>query len=376
LRRELTRELERIEVPDEHAARERAWGVLSTAFAERTPVEHRARKLRPALALAVVLAVVASAISAPGKAVLDQIRDVVGVQHAAPALFSLPSGGKLLIRSDGGVWVAQANGSTRRLGAWNQASWSPFGRFVVAARANELTTLEPDGQVHWTLARPAVSAPSWGGTRTDTRIAYVSGRSLRVVAGDGTDDRSSCADAVGGVTPAWQPGAHRVLAVAAPDGVVSVYGVDGCRLLWRARPGSIPRKLAWSSDGRLLLVLSRPGLRVYDGHGHVVARDDPSDATFDTDAAFVPGSHRLVAVRVHGAQSDVFDVRTGRSLFHVAGALDQVVPGPDGRWLLVTWPSADQWVFVRSNGRGIRAISNISEQFDSGAFPEVEGWAP
>ena len=174
----------------------------------------------------------------------------------------------------GGVWVAQANGSTRRLGAWNQASWSPFGRFVVAARANELTTLEPDGQVHWTLARPSVSAPSWGGTRTDTRIAYVSARSLRVVAGDGTDDRSSCADIVGRVTPVWQPGAHRVLAVAAPDGVVSVYGVDGCRLLWRARPGSIPRKLAWSSDGRLLLVLSRPGLKVYDGRGHIGRRGD------------------------------------------------------------------------------------------------------
>jgi hypothetical protein len=35
---------------------------------------------------------------------------------------------------------------------------------------------------------------------------------------------------------------------------------------------------------------------------------------------------------------------------------------------------ADQWVFVRADGGGIRAVSNISSQFGSGAFPHVGGW--
>ena len=94
------------------------------------------------------------------------------------------------------------------------------------------------------------------------------------------------------------------------------------------------------------------------------------------DAAFVPGSREVLVVRVHGSQSDVFALHTGRSLFHVAGMLAQIAPSPDGRWLLVTWPNADQLIFVRADGRGIRAVSNISGQFRSGTFPTVEGWAP
>jgi hypothetical protein len=40
----------------------------------------------------------------------------------------------------------------------------------------------------------------------------------------------------------------------------------------------------------------------------------------------------------------------------------------------VGWPMADQWVFVRVGGEGIRAVSNVSEQFRSRSFPRVEGW--
>ena len=104
-----------------------------------------------------------------------------------------------------GVWVVQADGSKRRLGGWREASWSPFGRFVVVARANELAALEPDGDVRWSLARPRVRFPRWAGDRIDTRIAYVSGRSLRVVAGDGTGDRLLRRN-VASVAPAWLPG--------------------------------------------------------------------------------------------------------------------------------------------------------------------------
>jgi hypothetical protein len=61
-----------------------------------------------------------------------------------------------------------------------------------------------------------------------------------------------------------------------------------------------------------------------------------------------------------------------RVLFSTTGRLGQVVPSPDGRWLLVTWPEADQWLFVPTNGGRVRAVGNISAQLGSG-FP-VAGW--
>ena len=34
---------------------------------------------------------------------------------------------------------------------------------------------------------------------------------------------------------------------------------------------------------------------------------------------------------------------------------------PNGRWLLLDWPSADQWLFV--SGSHVRAVSNIEQEF-------------
>jgi len=369
------RELERIEIPYEQGARERAWNVVQAAFADRLPVERTSRRLRPVLALAVVLAVVAAAISPPGRAVIDEIREAVGIERAQPALFSLPSSGRLLVASDAGIWVVQEDGSRRLLGDYREATWSPFGRFVVAARENELAALEPDGDVRWTLARPDVRSPHWTGSEADTRIAYVDRTGVRIVAGDGTEDRLLAAGVRGPI--AWRPGAGFVLAyVTARD--VRVQDVDSGRVTWRVRRagGQSPiRALEWSSDGRLLLVLQPYGLRVYEVRGRVAAKDDPSDATQDADAAFRPGVLDAAFIRAQGSQSTVFWLATGTPLFSGTGEFDQVTWSPDGRWLLVSWPTADQWVFVRAAGaRRIRAASNISEQFRSRSFPRVEGW--
>ena len=65
---------------------------------------------------------------------LDEIREVVGVEESAPALFSLPASGQLLVTADSGAWVVDEDGSKRLLGGYREASWSPFGRFVVASR--------------------------------------------------------------------------------------------------------------------------------------------------------------------------------------------------------------------------------------------------
>ena len=184
----MKQELERIQIPDEDGARERSWAVVSAAFAEREP-QPRRRSWKPVAAVALAVVVVAGLLSPPGRAVLDEIRQVVGVEGSAPALFSLPAPGRLLVTAGSGVWIVDEDGSKRLLGDYREASWSPFGRFVVAARANELVALTPDGTVRWSLARPEVRLPRWGGSRTDTRIAYFSRGQLRVVGGDGKGDR-------------------------------------------------------------------------------------------------------------------------------------------------------------------------------------------
>jgi hypothetical protein len=62
-------------------------------------------------------------------------------------------------------------------------------------------------------------------------------------------------------------------------------------------------------------------------------------------------------------------------VFRGTGEFRDTARTPDGRWLLVTWPTADQWVFVRlSGGRKIVAVSGITEQFGGGAFPRIAGW--
>ena len=364
-------DLENIEIPSEHDARERTWAVVRTAFADRQPVERRARRLRPALALAVGLAFVAAVLSPPGQAVIDEIREVVGVERAQPALFSLPAEGDLLVASDVGIWVVHEDGARRLLGDYREASWSPFGRFVVAVRENELAALEPDGDVRWTLARRDVTSPRWAGTQTDTRIAYVDRSGIRLVAGDGTGDRLLVPSVRGRL--AWRPGTGLVLAYASSR-EVRVLDVDTGRTLWRTqRRSAAPlTTVEWSSDGQRLLVLSPDALAVYDARGRVVDRNDPSEGRFDVDAAFQPGTYRVSIARVHGSQSTVVGRRT---LFNGFGEFREIAWSPNGRWLLVTWPTADQWVFVRAGlGKRIRAVSNVSEQFRSRAFPRVEGW--
>ena len=75
-----------------------------------------------------------------------------------------------------------------QLGTYADAEWSPHGLYVVATRRNELTALDVDKGVRWSLARHDVAWPAWTGSRTDTRIAYLAASGLRVVGGDGHGD--------------------------------------------------------------------------------------------------------------------------------------------------------------------------------------------
>jgi hypothetical protein len=365
--------LEQIAVPDAAAARERARRTVLAAFDAREPVS-RPRRGR-AVAIAVALAAVGLALAAaspPGMAVVDRVREVVGVERSAPALFSLPAPGRLLVASDDGVWVVEADGGKRLLAGYREASWSPFGRFVVALRRNELAALEPDGGVRWTLARPAVRDARWGGSDVDTRIAYLSRGELRVVAGDGSGDR-----AVGparAVAPAWRPGPGHVLTYVDRSNRVVTRDLVTGRVLWRVRGDGATEALEWSSDGRRLHVRRGGRIDVLTGDGRpwTGLRAPTGNVVGD---ALRPASHAWAATLEKGARSEVLVVGepSGR-VFAGRGRLSDLAWSPDGRWLLIAWPAADQWVFVGPGGR-LRAVADIRRQFHSrSGFPRVEGW--
>jgi len=346
------------EAPEEARAQARTWDVVAAAFAEREPVRRRHVPVRPLVALAIVGALAAVAFTPPGHAVIDSVRKAVGIENARRALYSLPTRGRLLV----GPWIVSADGSTRNLGSYDDTSWSPFGRFVVATRGDTLYALQPDGTVRWKLGRPVVRAPRWGGTHVDTRIAYFSGQRLRVVGGNGEGDHEVGPVMGGLVAPAWRPGgAPFTLAYADIRGRVWVFEPDTGKLLFRTHAGPAPLKLAWSADGSRLLVLRRRTADVYDTHGRRLTHF----AGRFVDAAFV-GAH-IALLSPHAVTLG------GRTLFRTTGRLRQVVPSPDGRWLLLTWPEADQWLFVRTAGRHrVTAAANIAEQLGGGFA--VDGW--
>lgn len=358
---------------------ERAWEVVRRAFEERQPRPRRRAGgpvLAAAVAAAVVVVVAAAVLTPPGRAVFERVRQAVGVEHAAPALLSLPAPGKLLVESAerGGTWIVDADGARRRIGAWEYASWSPHGRFVVVAGRDELAALDPQGRVRWMLRRRDVAWPAWEGTDVDTRIAYSDADGLRVVAGDGTDDRLLDANAAA-EPAAWDPARLHTLAYES-GGAVVLQQVDTGRVAWRAGVSAYGT-LEWSSDGRRLAVVSPHRITVLDGRGRPVRWIGSLSGDLLA-ASFQPGTHRLaVEVREAGPGGRRSEVRLvdvdrpghARLLFAGPGVFGDVVWAPNGRWLLVDWPTANQWVFLQ--GSRVHAVANVAQQ-----FPRPDGLGP
>jgi len=348
---------------------QRTWEVVRRAFEEERPPVRRSRASN-SLLLATVLAglvtaTVAAAASPSGRAVLDQVRRAVGITHADAALFSLPAPGRLLVVSSegGGVWLAHDNGYKRKLGPYEDAEWSPHGLYVVATTKNHLVALDVEHGVRWTLARHDPVWPRWEGTRTDTRIAYLTRAGLRVVAGDGTGDRLLDRYA-GDVPPAWDPGRLHTVAYYT-GGAIVLRNADSGRIVWRAPIDVTPSGLTWSDDGRYLAVTSSPKSVVLDAGGRLRRSISMLGAEL-LETAFKPGTHLLaVSLRLRQrSQIRLVDVdHPGRAslLFAGPGDFGDVAWSPNGRWLLLNWPSANQWLFV--SGARVHAVGNIGQEF-------------
>jgi len=359
--------------PGEREAGERSWEVVREAFDQRVP-SPRQRNRRPLVAaIAIAVGILAASFSPPGLAVWSSIRDAVGTEDH---LLSLPTRGRVLVNSQAGAWVVQRNGSKRLLGGYIDAAWSPHGLYLAAAHGNDLVALEPNGRVHWKLPRTSpIGGPQW--SYEGYRIAYLSGPALRVVNGDGTGDHLLAANAVRSGLPAfsWRPGTHQLAYKNARNELV-LRDADRGRVLWRRRTSGIAR-LLWSDDGQRLLVAAGPP-RVLDAGGRTVAT---LPARSLLPAAFAPGSHSLALVTTANGQSTV-SIYSGpryahrRVVFAGANGFGGLAWSPDGRWLLIDWRTADQWVFIRFPAVRRIDVQNIGNTFDSGPehYATLGGW--
>jgi Tol biopolymer transport system component len=375
--------------PGERESEDRNLDLVRRAYRARPQPSVRPRST---LVLAVLLALVVAALlavtpagGAIGDFIGDRIGGIDGEEPSQPALTALPDGGEVLVNSIRGPWVVKTDGSRRLLGDYDSASWSPRGLYVVATRGHQLIALTPGGEVRWSLARgQPVSLARW--SPSGFRIAYRSGTSLRVVNGDGSGDHL-VAESVGGVAPAWRPAARHELAIAGRDGRIRLVDSDRGEVLWRTDRIGVPLQLDWSADGARLLVVGTDTALELDSQGRsrrAVPLDQGAGSTPGRYASFARGGHTYALIRTTGGggQSEVVVVPEGREprrVFAGPGRLTDLAWSPDGRWLLVAWRSADQWLFLQPGSNRIVAVSDIARQFDPGtdqlrSFPSVGGW--
>lgn len=374
--------LSRVRAPDEAGAEERAWEVARAAYRARLPVDQRrAYGSRAAILAGAVVLVAALALSPAGATVGRLITRALGVQHARTALFSLPAPGRLLVYGPGGTWTVSADGASRRLGRWREADWSPHGRYVAVSSGDHLVALNGAGIPQWSLTRRDVHDVRWYAP-SGYRVAYLSGRQLRVAAGDGTGDHLLAGD-VAAVAPAWRLGHPYQLAYLTAGGRLVLRDADSGLVAWSKGIGGDVRALAWSADGRSLVIRTAREVSVYSAGGRLLLVDHAPAGGVIGDAEPSPDGRRLALVTVAGGEGAalVESLVVRRPMTHrvLAGqGLGQVAWSPNGRWLLITWPAADQWVFVRAVGAPrILAVSRIGRQFAGGraeAFPHLAGW--
>jgi hypothetical protein len=218
--------------------------------------------------------------------------------------------------------------------------------------------VDPVGTVRWSLAaaRP-VSYPAW--STSGIRVAYLSGSSLRIVAGDGTHDHL-LARHVAAVAPAWKPlrdplpagqvatgPGTNVLAYADRRGRVTVRDVDSGRLLLRSPPGPKPIRAPGRPTASGLSASVTPDFDA--GYRFpVTASPPPVD---DPRGEPRPGTHGGAAeTRGNSRATSHASWSSGdrrrelpRASCSRTGPTEDLAWSPDGL-LLVGWRDADQWL--------------------------------
>lgn len=392
--------LRQVEVPDAAEAERRGLAMIEAAHGELPRPARRGALPRAAVALAAAGLLAVLLLSPAGAAVRGWLGDVftAGVPTAQPGLRRLPGGGRLLVETPSGPWVVNSGGERRLLGRYGEASWSPHGLFLAAASGRTLTAIEPDGTPHWSLSAPGrVREPRWSaaGCPTECRIAFRAASELWVVAADGNGAKP-LARGVANVAPAWSPLEPRRLAYVDDRGRVAIRDAASGALEGSSKGMPHLAQLDWAGGGRILVEASsreirarriepRAGGAALIGPAHRIRL--PGGGLI-RDVALAPEGRSAAVLREAGtaraprASVDLLELRSGavRRLFGTPGTLGEVAFSPDGRRLLVSWPQADQWLFLPTAGhRRVVALSGIAAAFapggrNGGAFPSLAGW--
>ena len=374
-------------IPEQQAARERGWRLAREAYAGSPPPLRPRRRAggRRTLQVAIAIGLVAALISPAGAAVRHWVGDAVdnGHERSLPALTSLPAPGSLLVDSAKGPWVVREDGSKRLLGSYEESTWSPHGLYVAATGRHALTAVDPLGEVRWTLERGGrVRMPAW--SPDGLRIAYLDGAGLRMVAGDGTGD-ALVAEEVPSVAPAWRPGGPRLLSFITRSGAIRTLQPDTGRVAFEEPAPPDTFQLSWSADGERLLAATRDRLVAMDSRGSPVWSARAPTGMEIVSAALSPSGDSAATILSarSGERSELVllgPAGGGRVPFVGLGRFEDVAYSPDGEWLLLTWRSADEWLFFEvAHPQRIAAVSGISAQFAPGttspsSFPEIAGW--
>jgi hypothetical protein len=408
----LSEALRELPIPEPADAEERGRRVVAAAFEQRPGREPAGSGRRlpslSRLALGLVLATLLAGLllSPAGAAVRGWVDDTftASAPRPEPTLAHIPGGGHLLVQTGVGPLVVQPDGSRHLLGDYEAASWSPHGLFVAAVKGRTLSALEPDGTPRWSLtAAQRVAVPRW--SPSGERIAYRSGFDLRVIAGDGTEDRLLAGSTAAGtlpaarispayVPPAWSPTGANALAYVTGPGRLRIVDSETGAVLAAAPALHRITWMDWADGGRKILEASPEALRLRPvwpaGHpsrpapGKAHRLPLPPHASV-VDAALASQRPLVAASITHwrkrGTYSEVLVFRPGqgpRTLLSVPGSLGQVEWSPDGKRLLIAWPGANQWLFLplgRGKGHAIADISKaISPDGRPHSFPRVEGW--
>ncbi|MDQ3759720.1 MAG: hypothetical protein M3331_07255 [Actinomycetota bacterium] len=381
------------EAPDAERAEQRGRQVVSAAFAEREPQAPKKRSvaIRASLALVAGGVLTGFALTPAGADVRDWIADRVqlGEGDAEPRLSSLPAPGEVLVEAPGGAWVIREDGSKRLLGDFDEATWSPSGRFVGVTDGSELRAVDPAGNFRWSIdAGARVSALDWS-TDEGFRVAYLAGGEVRVVTGDGLSDRPVAF--ASDVAPAWRPESdpavalHHLTFVDRQNRVVTI-ATDTDRVIWRSQTYSAPvRSVEWSAAGDRLLVVAGDYAIILGPEGEQFLKGP--FATGIEDAAISPNGTSLAVVASDRRGTDLNLVEIGGETTRLYSSgpgnprprFEAPVFSPDGEWVLLPWREADQWLFVNTNDRRVSAVADIARQFDADGkgitgFPAVAGW--
>jgi hypothetical protein len=143
----------------------------------------------------------------------------------------------------------------------------------------------------------------------------------------------------------------------------------------------VPTELQWTGDGAYLLVLAPRTLRIFGRDLRPVRTIRLSSGPHSL--AVESGTHRFALTQRFGGDRSVlltFDEdrpdQAPRRVFAATGVFTGVEWSPDGRWLVLAWPGADEWLFIRARGpRKVLPVARVAEQFSSrGVFPALGEW--